>query len=239
MKRARRIRRWFLRLAAVALVTLVLGATGLWLSFQHIPAWYRPIHVPAQRHQTVRNDLTLTLNDLSARMAGGVPFDFTVTQGQLNDWLAARSRIWPGLRRWVPPWLDEPMVIFQPDRIVLAGIAAVGRDTSLRTVLSLHLSLAAEPDGLRVTLHRLQAGSLPAPLGPLRTRLESALADAQADRPPEKRITTAHLFGEDTFPNEFVWFNGKVPFRITAITTESGQIRLRFEPKPRKPRNRR
>jgi hypothetical protein len=33
-------------------------------------------------------------------------------------------------------------------------------------------------------------------------------------------------------PNRFVWFNGKVPFRITEITTETDRIRMHFVPEP-------
>ncbi len=210
-------------------VVAVLVATGLWLAFQRIPAWYRPALVPAAEYQHVRNDLTHTVNALSSRMVAGEPFDYEITQDQLNRWLSARMAIWPGVARWVPSWLDDPMVAFGEDRIVLSGLASW---SSVRSIVSLHVTLSATDDGLRVTLHRGQTGSLPVPLGPLRERIEEALAASQSAREPDEQVTAAHLFGEAKFPNHFIWLNGKVPFRITNVVTEPGRIRLRFEPEP-------
>jgi len=218
-----------LRLLIVGVAVLLLAAVGVWLTFQHIPAWYRPIQVPAVYHQRVRDDLTTTLNTLSSKMVAGEPFDHTFTQDQLNRWLGARMAIWPGVSRWVPQWLDEPMIGFRDDRIVIAGL--VERAT-VRTIASLHLTLTADDDGLRVTVHRAQAGSLPMPLEPWREDIATALDHAQTGREPTRRITADHLFGLAELPNRFVWFNGKVPFRITEITTETDRIRMHFVPEP-------
>ncbi len=210
----------------------MLSATtaALWLTFQRIPSWYRPEPVPVAQYQLVRNTLTRTVNELSAKLVAGEPFEYIIHQDRLNRWLAARMAIWPGVRQWVPPWLEDPVVAFPDGRIVLAGIANIA---SVSAVVSLHLSVSAESDGLRVTLHRVQGGSLPVPLDLFRERIEAALAAGQSNRDREKRITAAHLFGEAPLPNQFTWFNGKVPFRITGVTAEPGQLRLNIAPEPR------
>lgn len=228
-RKPRRRIRWG-RLLVIAIVVLSATTAGLWLTFQRIPSWYRPAPVPVAEYQSVRNTLTRTVNELSANLVAGEPFEYIVHQDRLNRWLAARMAIWPGVRQWVPPWLEDPVVAFHDGRIVLAGVAKI---SSISAVVSLHLSLSAESDGLRVTLHRVQGGSLPVPLDLFRERIEAALADGQSDRNDKQRITAAHLFGEAPLPNHFVWFNGKVPFRITGVTAEPGQLRLNIAPEPR------
>lgn len=228
-RQPRRRVRW-VRLLIAALVMLSVTTAGLWLTFQRIPSWYRPEPVPVAQYQSVRNTLTRTVNELSAKFVAGEPFEYIVHQDRLNRWLAGRMAIWPGVRQWVPPWLEDPVIVFHDGQIVLAGIASIA---SVSAVVSLHLTLSAESDGLRVTLHRVQAGSLPVPLDLFRERIEAALAAGQSDRDREEPITAAHLFGEAPLPNQFIWFNGKVPFRITGITAEPGQLRLNIAPEPR------
>ncbi|MCH8991680.1 MAG: hypothetical protein IIA44_08035, partial [Acidobacteria bacterium] len=63
----------------------------------------------------------------------GEPFEYIVHQDRLNRWLAGRMAIWPGVRQWVPPWLEDPVIVFDDGQIVLAGIASIASVTGVNS----------------------------------------------------------------------------------------------------------
>lgn len=156
-KRLKRLKWW---LATFGVVT-VAGLAGLWLSFQHVPAWYRPVEIAPDRMQSVRNDLLRVRSDFSERLLlAQLPFEYKLLQDQINDWFTAREEMWPLSREWLPPWMSDPLVIIDKDGIRLAATLNHGL---LRTVGSAKLEIRADEGQIRVRLIEVNSGSLPIP----------------------------------------------------------------------------
>jgi len=130
-----------LRIAAGTAAALVVALLAAWLALRHVPAWYRPVAVPPDQLQRVRDSVTEAFRDVSDRIVVGQSFDRTFTAEQLTEWLVARADIWPEAGGWLPPWLRDPVIAFEPGRIILA--AHLDRD-GWEAIVALHLSVQVE-----------------------------------------------------------------------------------------------
>jgi hypothetical protein len=226
--RQRRIAKWACALAAV--LTLGGGVTG-WMLFQHIPAWYVPAQVPAADLQAVRDDLVRTQDSFSEHLQSEGTFKFRITQDQINAWLAAREQMWPEVRKWVPPMMEDPFIAFEPGRVVLAGTVALG---NVRTVLSASVQLAVDGKGLAVRLAGVKGGSLPVPDALVREQLRQLDTRRRNDRDVSPGLPAIEqLMAGTHVPGEFVWWNGNRRLQIRGIRVEHGAITFRIEPLPR------
>ena len=107
--------------AALAGVIGVCLGTG-WLMFQHIPSWYRPLQIAPADVQSVRDDLVITVDQLSESMVkSNTQFERRFTQEQINAWLTILEKIWPASRNWLPAQLTEPFISIDKDAIRLAA----------------------------------------------------------------------------------------------------------------------
>jgi len=220
---------------------VLVAAAGLgtaWMMFQHIPDWYHPLQVPPDRVQAVRDDFVVTFDSLSEGLNKSKrPFDYRFSQDQINAWLATRERMWPNSRKWLPRSMSDPQVVIDREGFRLA---VAYRHRSIRTVLSARFQAHADADGITVRLVRMAAGSLPMPASRIRSLL--AIVDAR-DWPAGSRVDSqlqdrplpalSGLFEGVTFPNAWIWHNGKQPFRITRLRFEPGELVVTFEPLPR------
>jgi len=243
MAMARRWRRW-LRWSLLAGSLAALGAAAVgWLMFQHIPSWYRPAAIAPGDLQAVRDDLARTFDTLSGLLIHeDGPFEYRLTQDQINAWLAAREDIWPGSREWLPPTLSEPFVSLDADGLRLA---ATYRQGGLQAVVSLRLTARAEREGIIVRLTQVSGGSLGIPRSWV---CEHLLALDAGAWPVGKRSRLqlagdplpplSSLFEGIRLPHAWIWENGKQPFRIIDLQFEPGAGVITFEPLPREPSGR-
>jgi hypothetical protein len=228
--------RW--ALLGVGLVVLVAGVT-CWLMFQHIPGWYRPPAIAPAHHQRIRNDWAGSRDSLQQAMLRERPFEFTITQDQLNSWLAIREAIWQLSREWLPPALSEPFILIEKDGLRLA---ATYRSGSIRTVLSARLRTKLQADGIWVRLDGLDGGSLGIPDSWVRERL--TLMDGRAWSPGKKSRfqlggpplpSLPGLLDGAVFPATWVWKESELalPFQITGLRFEPGVLVISLRPLPR------
>ena len=227
--------RWARRIALILLLALAAVFAVAWMMFQHIPAWYQPPVVPLDRLQAVRDDFVVTFDRLSEALnTSPSAFEFRLTQDQVNGWLAAREQIWPACRKWLPSFIEDPMLIIESDGLRLA---AVLRRRSLRSVLSAKLSVHVDSGGLAVRLVDVAGGDLPLP----KSEIRKLLADLETDAwPTGQRIPgqignrplppLGSVFEGIVLPNEWVWANGRQPFRVTRVVFEPGVAVLTLEP---------
>lgn len=202
--------------------------------FQHIPAWYTPAQVPAADLQGIKDDLVRSEDSFSASMNAEGIFEFRLTQDRLNAWLAAREQIWPEAQHWIPPMMDAPFIAFEPGRILLAGTVQLG---GIQTVLSASVHLGIDDQGVAIRLAGVTGGSLPVPDSLVREQLRQL--DARRPRRTEAATSlpsAEELLAGTHVPAEFVWWNGKRPFRVRGIQVERGAITFRIEPLPRRHR---
>jgi len=204
-------------------VAIVLAATTSWLAVARVPSWYRPPHVGAAQYQDVRDDLEVAFNQLNLAMQGDQPFDYVVNEIRLNRWIAAREQIWPGLRQYVPRELQWPVVAFREEGVVVAGVVEIG---AVRSVLSVILSVQAEPDRMVVKLARCRLGAVPVPHRMVRRLVEAMSRSA----PPESAGHPRDLLTGLVLENRFDWPNGARRFRISAVEVRTGHLVATIHP---------
>jgi hypothetical protein len=238
-------RKWLRRiLLATGVVVLTVLATG-WLMFQHIPSWYQPPAIAAD-DERVKNDWVGAMDRLQeALLQEKRPFEFSVTQDQINAWLAIRETIrnvFSSAGDWLPSALSDPFVQIESDGLRLA---ATYRSGGIRTVLSVRLEVTARTDALGVRLTDVAGGALSMPKSWLKEHLADLdrrfwpagqrsryqLGLYEVGSPPLPRL--AGLFEGVKFPNAWIWANGRQPFRITAVRFEPGRLAATIEPLPR------
>jgi hypothetical protein len=233
----------------VARRTALLGAilapvtfVGLWLAFQHKPAWYQPVRMDEQGYHFARRDAVATADSISDQLVQGKEFELVLTDRSVNEWLAALPRIWPEAKQTLPPELRDPAVRFAEDRI---RFAAHFDKNGWQAIVSVDLFVRVSDDGTSVTvaLAGARGGSLPVPrtiierlLRPLieHARSSGKNHDADATSPWDAAVKSVRsvdqFFTGVTSRNRFVWPNGKRPFRIASIRASNGELRIRLQP---------
>ncbi len=232
---------WVKRILAGLVLLGALAICVLWMMVQHIPSWYRPVHVPRHDDSVDRiwNDLLRTQEVLALWMVNtDEPFEHTFTQDQINAWLAIREDKWPLAREWLPPEVSDPFLHINEHGF---RVAVTYREGQLRTVLNLGLRVEADEHRIHAQVLDVAAGSLSVGAGWFRDELADLDRDRWpagdtfkyqlGDRPLPK--LTDLLTGAD-FPNGLLesW-DVKRPFRITRIRCEPGKAVVTFEPLPR------
>lgn len=240
------------RLAFIAAILLVSCLGTIWLLFQHKPAWYRPLEIPREQAQAIRDDFVGTVDHVSEKMnTSGVNkvFEIKLTQDQINAWLAAREQIYPALRQWTPVWLNDPYIILEQDGF---RVAATAFQKGIKCVVSVNVRAHIQTDGIAIQLTHVAGGSLPMPKSVIEgviTRLERHFRTTTAfseDNPRHEVFPTlAELFKGTTIPKQWVWKNGDQPFLIQKIQFEPGAVTFAMQPlarhnkqnptKPKKP----
>lgn len=213
------------------------GAVTLWLTVQHVPAWYRPAKLAAQDVPAVRGRVTEVADYVSDQMVKRRQFDITLTDTEVNEWLAAGPDIWPDWDAYWPQGVIDPAVRFDDGEVALG--ARINRGP-WEGILSLRFHVTAAADGRRlaVRLAGLYGGSLPVPQTLLQDFLQPLLdsyaremdrTDMQTLRGTQVR-TVQDLFDGVTVSNRFVWPNGQRDFRIVNIACGAGRLILTCEP---------
>ncbi len=232
--------RWLKWAMVVAGLAVLVSGTTLWLMFQHIPSWYRPIAVVpfSDADQRVKNDWMGAKDRLERRLQNEkLAFEFPVKQDQLNAWLGARECSWQRSRDWLPPALSDPFVLIEADGLRLA---ATYRSGGVKTVVSARLRTAVQTGGIRISLDEVAGGSLGVPESWVRERL--ALLDGRTWPVGSKSPyqiggpalpPLAGLFDGVLLPDTWVWANGQWPFRIVGVRFEPGLLTLHLQPLPR------
>lgn len=228
------------RILLVLFALLLAGGIGVWLLFQRVPGWYRPVVVTAADKTQVLANLTHTTEDFTQSLRQvGVPFEYRLTQDQINAWWAIREEVWPLAREWIPPGVSEPMVVLEDGVIRLAARCELG---GIQTVLSARLLVDGNKDGLTLRLESVSGGSLPIPAAAVR----DLLGRLDGDFWPAGRVLRQQYFNEPlpplaglpegiVLPNSWVWQSGafRAPMWIKSLQVRPGEIVATIEPLPR------
>lgn len=230
--------RWALRAAMVLTVVGVLIAVVVWLAFQHIPSWYRPIRSSPEIVGRARASLPGTYQSFTDLLNAGRAFEFRLSAQTVNEWIAARADIWPESADALPPEVHDPMVAFDDERMILAARLERG---DWKLIASAHLRLVIEGEQLRLFVAKTGAGSLPIPRGRLAAAIEGSAERVTAEREWAASVgqvlgggtatTPAQLLGEGwVVPNRLFWSNGERYFRLTQVRADDGELVLGVEP---------
>ena len=231
-------RRW-IRILGAFCAALFVSLVVVWLTFQHKPGWYRPARVAESELQSVRDSLTDANLEFSRGLAGGQPFDFSLDAQRINQWIAARERIYPEAQRWVPTWVRDPVVAFEDGKLILAGLVEF---EGWKAVASAHVVVEVAEESIRIRLAGVRGGSLPIPLSSgdeAMVELASRSAGSGDALPEALRVLTdqmrtrppSEVLREGTnVANRFEYPDGKRLFRILKCQLNDGTMTLRIEP---------
>lgn len=226
--------RWLRWGGAIGVACIVVACLIGWMLYRHIPAWYQPAYVPAEDEQEARDALGEAFTALSRGMGEGRPFDYVVRQEALNRWLMARERIWPASKRWIPDQIEDPVIVFRQDEVVVAGTWS---GPGPRTVVNIRSRLEMIDGAPRVRVMSVRCGSLPVPLAPIKeqlARLERDRADRGRSLLPDGTSIVAATEGAP-LPRDLPWSQPKGEFRIEALELLPGELRVRLRPVERSP----
>jgi len=234
-----------------ALTVVVAGALAAYILAGRTPAQYRPAQLtPAQRDAAMRG-FRRKLMDFSNDGQGIEPFEWSVTQDQLNAYLAAMDEIAvqggakPGAVREAmrSAGLVGPAVALDDGRVRL-----MARSVEYDRVVSVDIRLAVGDDGLlHVSLAGARVGRLPMPPSLVRSyvdRLRDKLArrDDLAESAPAvgglspsqvalviRRVLSA-IDGEPIAP-EMSWkITARKRVRVRQIDIDGGDLTLHLVP---------
>lgn len=226
-------------LAAVTAVPVVLIV--LWMTFEHKPGWYRPAIADDATVQRAQASTAELVDSISDRLAVAKPFEVTLSERSVNDWLASLPRLWPEAGRAVPREITKLAVGFDADLLRIGGHYVSGQ---WQAILNLSLAMEVCDDGsaISIRLRSVHGGSLPVPRAIL-TRLVERLqlaAPTVAGEPSNFATSAAEalskirsvdeLFDGIKIRNRFVWPNGDRPCRISWLTMDAGELRIGIEP---------
>ncbi len=228
LSRWRRLAQWqravLVVLAVISLVTFV-----LLVAIFRSPGWYKPPVIVKGQKQRIRNNLVSAEQAFTEHLRAGVgPFVYHIHQDDLNQWIAMRREIYPLIDEFVPPQLSDPYVVFDADRITVAGRYAV---TGPDLVLSIDLVAEVADDALMLRAIGVRSGSLSLPLelatgAGLGTPIEN---ECDGLWPGSPRTWGDFVTGFN-LESEAWWQNGGVAYRLLDVSVEPGRLDLTVEP---------
>ncbi len=213
----------------------------IWLIFQHKPVWYQPVKVNDAVIQHAQLTSTEMLDEFGRQMVVGKPFNVTLKQEDVNEWLATLPHLWRDARRAIPKGLSDIAVDFSPGFV---RIGAHVEKKGWRVIANLKISIAVVDTDrvIRLALMEAKGGSLEMPHSVLDRLLQDVFNQAKWQIDGNTSNTTSSydplanvrsledLRAGVVVPNDFIWPNGKRRGRISAIDITEGEIRLRIEP---------
>lgn len=212
------------RLVRVLLIGLLLpaalvGTLGILATCR--PAGYVPRSIDYDRLDDDKRAAFALLDQISAALNAGREIRVTLDEQQLNRWITARAEIWPDETALELPGVERPVVALRSGSIGLTTQLSL---PEWRGFVAVWVGAEAQPDSVALSIQALRIGRLPIP----RSLLELIPANARQRHPLLDSL--AHE-GRVRLPNEFVWRNGRRPFRILDLSVENGRLSATLAPR--------
>jgi len=254
--RARKIILWG---ALVLLAAILLVAGLLYIQASRVPDDYRPLQLTRERRDEVAKDfIEHQVADFSNRVEENSPFEWKVTEAELNEYLASIEEI--AFQAGQPKGTGQAVEDAGLSGMCVAlhenQVVVMARSTKHDKVVSGEFSFEFTPDGkLKIRLGRVRLGRLTLPERFYRERMarlsRKLRDDAEAkEDPPDgpgmggaitpsnlRGMAAAMLSAVDGEPIEPVgaWSINDRPARIEAIDVTEGEMTLHVRPQPRSP----
>ena len=236
----RKLRRLVGRSLTVALYLFPLAAVSLWLALAYRPGWYQPPTLSDADLVRAHSSAISRIDFVSDRIVAGMPFEVELTERELNEWLAILPNAWPAVLDKLPPEIRHPVVRLGEGSMLLGMHYSRSGWQSILSV-SVTLSVASNGESVQVQVTEVHSGAVPVPgfvvdriLGLSPEGGEGQPASEPRSSPNGAEVMAAShdriVHRSFDYPNRFIWFNGKRPFRIAALTVEPGLLRLRLDP---------
>lgn len=223
-------RRWRVRRLAVA--SSVVSSSllvSMVLAFQCRPAWYDPVAADEEVIRRAQRESAAAVDETSRQLVRRKPFEVTISQQQINEWLAALPQLWPHWGERLPKEVGGLAVELEHDRVRVGALVERG---GVRVVANGGLRIELTPDGksVRLQLEDLRGGRLPVPRGLLRTVRGMILGPEEQGGNDGTNLLD--LMEGLEIPNAFVWPNGERDFRLQSVRIAPEGVFLTLEPRP-------
>ena len=243
--------------AAVLIPTAILGtALVAYIQASRVPRFYAPAVLNAQQRDQAAKDFlnNKILHEFGNAAQANQPFDWVITEDELNRYLASMDEIaasapavQPGevMRQMVRAGLAEPSVALRDGKLTL-----MVRSSEYQKIVSVDLAFQLTRDGLlEISLRQVRAGRLPLPDSVVRERVgevKDALTEGNDPSEPGDlggissrevgQALQSILAAIDARPvtPELTWRLNNKRVRIAAIDIADGTLRLRFVPVARR-----
>ncbi|MBI5723352.1 MAG: hypothetical protein HZA50_05295 [Planctomycetes bacterium] len=251
--------RRIISIAALTLAGLIaLAVLAVWLLAGASPSAYRPVQLSLDQRRGAAREFFYTriLGEFNDKVQLNDPFAWTISQDEINAWLASMpeiAQIIPGgdpgrvYDAMEAAGIGEPAAAIAPGRLTL-----MARQKDYNKIVSLDLSLSTGPDGrLNVKLLGTRVGVVDVPDSVFHSRLENiksqmkgiARTDAQTgrDAEPQQGLSGGHIgrtlaaliaaIDEEPIDTEIRWPLGQQKyFRVQSIEFGEGKITFRVQP---------
>jgi hypothetical protein len=145
---------------SIALVVALSIPAGVWLCLTYQPSYYRAIvqQSPEQRQGQARKFVAQSLQ-LRNDICNEPSWEAVFTDQEVNAWLA--EDLVTHFAEQLPPEVNEPRVLFELDRVILAFQL---RQRGVQSVITV-VARPRVPEGntVELTLEKIRAGILPVP----------------------------------------------------------------------------
>lgn len=183
------------------------------------PAWYRPIAIDYSQLEADKRDLVTWYDRISGALNAGRSIEVQMDQDQLNRWVASREEIWPDLALRIEGAEDPLLRLGTGNRI---EFGATVEHNGWKSVVSFRIGVGIE-GRILAKVEQIRVGRLLFPLAVVWPLVVSRLNNHPLAA-VELDGRTLRVF------NEWVWENGRVPFRIGDLRVDDRRLHLRFDP---------
>lgn len=171
-----------LKLFFIAILLLPVGAVAVWMGLSSAPSYWRIVDFSDP--QTPKRVATFE-QKIDKAFEQDHPADevweLDLQQEEMRDWVAVRMPTWlaeRGVVQSLPPWLSQPMIVFEEGKLILAGQVRYG---DISQIVSLELKPSTGAGGeLEFRMDGIRGGRIPLPRGELLNKLVSKYGSVEA-----------------------------------------------------------
>ncbi|NLX04286.1 MAG: hypothetical protein GXY33_03975 [Phycisphaerae bacterium] len=194
---------------------LIVVALAFCWSLFHVPDWYHPVAVPPDAGQEIRDELTELTRVFNNSMQQPAPFEFVLSQDQVNRLISGRAMIDPRFADLLPHELSQPAVAWQ-DGCFKAGAIVQFHGAPMLASLSARIHL--DPNNIEIHGLQVRVGAWPVPQSLIQEHVEQVLS-----KPLQNLVV----------PNRFRYPNSDYDVRVEQIRMDEGNLVLTIQPIPR------
>lgn len=183
------------------------------------PSWYLPIAIDYSQLEADKRDLVSWYDRISGALNAGRSIEVQIDQDQLNRWVASREEMWPDLALRIKG-AEDPLLRLRTGNRIEFG--ATVEHNGWKSVVSVRIGVAVE-GRILARVEQVRVGRLLFPLAVVWPLVVSRLN--------EHPLAAVELDGRTLRVfNEWVWENGRVPFRIGDLRVDDRRLQMRFDP---------
>ena len=184
------------------------------------PAWYRPSAIDYAHLKSDKRDFIRLVDAIGTALNADQAIEFELPEEQLNRWIAARTEFWPGWEDKLAGFCYPQVSLLEGNRVRLAAMVSIGPG---EVVLWLTGRWELTDEQLLIHLESARSGILPIPSNRFLATIHRSLEQGP--------VTSATVSGNTIkIDNDWIWENGKCPFRLRRLDISNGLANISLEP---------